>query len=162
MRYTLVNPWFSGSFDRSTTASNDVKAAKKLYLRMSQYFSNNLPSFFFSVKDENGVLTHYECNERRANRDVTFTIRSVSMQEAGEKKLEELIEQKGGEKKKDDDSSSSSSSSSSGPIRRYYPVVDGFTYLAQYYTIDGYPIPRYFFPVFPSYLTDFYPIIIGY
>lgn len=162
MRFQLVNPFITGTLRTSVHAPSDIKAAKKLYTRMSQYFSNNLPSFFFTLKDENGGLHHFEVNERKSGHDVNFTIRGVSMDKKGEKRLQEIVLQKGGQKKDDDSSSSSSSSSmkKSQKVRYYLSPFEEFIYYGHYYMIDGYAVQQYYFPVFPSYLVDLYPILV--
>lgn len=157
MRYKLVNPYITGTLRTTAHASSDIQAAKKLYSRMSQYFNNNLPSFFFSLQDSKGKFYHYEVNERVSGKDVNFTIRNVDMQKKGEGKIVEIMKQKGGKKDKDDSSSSSSSSDSP---RRYYlsPFAD-YMYLMGYYLVDDYVVDRVYFPTFVPYL-DVQPLIL--
>lgn len=161
MKYSLVNPFITGTLRTTTHASTDIQAAKKLYSRMAQYFNNNLPSFFFSIQDSKGKFYHYEVNERQMKNDINFTIRSVDMKKKGENKIAEIMVQKkkGGSDKKKDDSSSSSSSSDSP--QRYYlsPFVD-YMYLMGYYVVDDYAVDRVFFPTFVPYLAEVNPLII--
>jgi len=156
MRFRLINPYITGSLRTTAHAESEIHAAKKLYARMAQYFANNLPSFFFTLEDGNGKFHHFEVNERRSGEDVNYTIRGVSMTKKGEKRLHEIVTQKGGNKHKDDESSSSSSSKRS---RRYSPFEE-WLLLSQYYLISGVPVQRYFFPVFDIDLVPgIYPVI---
>lgn len=158
MRYRLCNPYATGTIKTSTNAKSPIQAAKKLYTRISPYFSNNLPSFFFSLEDRKGKLHHFEVNERKSGDEANFTIRGVSMKKKGEKRLREIVsQQSGGKTKSEADTSSSSSSSSDAAAKAFH----NWLYFTGYYMIDSYPVERYFFPVFVDTLVDFYPILIA-
>ena len=159
MRFTLVNPLVSGSLNTSVSTQKDIVAAKKLYDRLSQYFTNNLPSFFFTLKGEDGQLHHFETNERKTGRNISYTIRKVSMSEDGEKRLGEILTQKGGKKKKrsdsDSDSDSDSSSSSFKKSRYYLLPFESYLYYGNNYLLDYlYPVQQYYLPVFTDYLNS--------
>jgi hypothetical protein len=158
MKFTLINPYTVGPAKTTVNAPTPIQGAKKLYGNISQYFTNNLPSWFFTIQDGKGKMHHFEINEKKSGKNVDFTIRAVGMKEEGESRLRDLVAQKGGEsrhhhhhkKTKDDESSSSSSSSDSfwsKRSRRYYPsYFEDFLYLSLYYTVDNVLVDTVYFP----------------
>lgn len=161
-RFSLVNPLITGSLKTSTSAKTPLKAAKKLYSNLSQYFTNSLPSWFFSIQDSHGKMFHFEVSERPGKDAVNFTIRGVGMKEEGESRLRDVISQNGG--KKHDDSSSSSSSSDDRYLRRLNryrnDLFEQYLYLSMYYVIDGdWPVKRISVPNFVT-TVNAYPVML--
>lgn len=165
MKFTLVNPYTVGPAKTTVNAATPIQAAKTLYTNISQYFTNNLPSWFFTIRDHKGKFYHYEINEKKSGEKANFTIREVSMKKEGEEKIREVIAQKGGKKKHKHESSSSSSSSSSSDDKifrkRYYPsFFEDFMYLSMYYTVEGVVADRLYFPTIVPYV-EAYPLFYG-
>jgi hypothetical protein len=152
MKYTLANPFVTGSINTSIDSDNHNDAAKTLYTRVSKHFTNNLPRFFFSIIDENNKLRHYQVNEKKLGKEVNFTIKTAEMKKSGEQKVlaiyNKLTSQEGGKKKVFDDKSSSSSesdsdSSSSSP-----------------YIIPAYEHPLRKLLYTPEYIIDVYDTVL--
>jgi hypothetical protein len=167
MKYTLVNPFVTGSINTSIESNNPNEAAKALYTRVSKHFTNNLPRFFFSIIDEKNNLKHYEVNEKKLGKEVNFAIKSAKMKESGERKVlavyEKLSNQEGGKKKKvvKDDSSSdssneSSSDSSSSSDNNDFSSSDD----ESPYVIPAYEHPLRKLLYTPEYIIDVYDTVL--
>ena len=177
--FSLVNPFITGSLDTTVEAKNEITAAKTLYMKVSKYFKNNLPRFYFTVMDDNSKLYHFEVNERKQGKEVNFTIKAASMKKDAETKIKNVVqrkqkEQSGGKDDKfldmdhddsesDSDSDSSSDSYSPRRVPLYIDPIREFLYNPSYIIevpdniIIGYP-----YTYFPSlYLSNGYPIIWG-
>jgi Sec-independent protein translocase protein TatA len=129
--YILVNPHIEGAFDRKIKAENSREASNSFYKNLSEHFNNSVPSFHFTIQkgtSGNGKLYHFEVKESMKNKEVTFSINPMTIQNEDEavkrfkKNLSNFkakFKQDGGKKKKHskkhkkDDSSDSSSSSDS-------------------------------------------------
>jgi hypothetical protein len=144
--FSLANPMITGSLDTMVEAKTETEAAKTLYMRISKHFKNNLPTFYYSIVDDDENLYHFEVNERKSGKEVNFTIKQASMKKDTEKKVlnvykKKITEQAGGKDKfmfdeddKDDDSSSSSSAYYYSPRRvpLYVDPIREFLYNPSY------------------------------
>jgi len=94
-RYTLVNPYVveGGTMKVSASAKSPLLAAKKLYGNLSKYFSNNVPTFYFTIQDDDKKLHHFESNEKKAGSTVSYSIHEISMDPKQEQRMLEYIEQ---------------------------------------------------------------------
>ena len=146
--YSLANPQVRGTMETKYAARNDREAGIMAFREMSQYFSNNVPSFLFTLK-RGGKYIHYKAREKaNASGKVRFTVRQLE-KSVNNKELNTFIQDNdssfsGGtfSYNDDDDSSSSSSSSnkksyeyhrkplSSSPIThwQYYPKIYPYQY----------------------------------
>lgn len=143
-KFTLANPFIQGSLTTETEHKSPLGAAKLLYSKLSKHFKNNVPSYYFSIMDENNSLSHFHVTEKKSGKEVNYTIEPAKMTKTNEKKILNTVskqQQKGGKKflKDDDDSSESSSSSSDSFSPRTVPLY-----------ID--PISTYLYT--PSYVVD--------
>ena len=128
--YQLVNPLLGGNISSSFNATNPLNAAQSAWVQLSNYLTNDVPHFAFSLQDDNNNLHHYEVKESvDAKKVASYSINNIHVklspkQVAGFQKLTSNMlnkinsakggSVKGGKRhKKHDDSSSSSSSSSS-------------------------------------------------
>lgn len=147
--YNLVNPYVSTISDISVNSQSPKQAAKELYNSMSKSFRGHLPSFYFTIRDENDTLHHFESIEQKFGNEVSVSLKSTKPNKKETKNFKQAFSNfkneqnnvKGGKSisiKDDDDSSTSSSSSSSSssslyPYRRkrrqlYDPLIDWWYY----------------------------------
>lgn len=139
--YQLKNPYIKGDFSNIFIGKWPIDAATKVWKYLSQFFSNNLPQFGFTLEDvKNKQLHNFLVQEHPASgEDVNYKITELNKlntaQEAGFrkqlKKFEKSIKQQEGGKlfSKCDDSTSSDSD----PV--YYPHV---YYSSPYNTTQSY------------------------
>jgi hypothetical protein len=126
-KYFLANPFINGTMKKEYSSKHPIKAAYKAFNYLSGYFSNSVPEYLFSLRDESYNLYHFNVTEKRVGDKVNYTITELTNQLSAdlEKKfiseLKKVEQQEGGKKHKhkDDDSSSSSSSSSSSDYKLY-------------------------------------------
>lgn len=127
--YVLVNPHIEGAFERKIKAENSREASNTFYKSLSEHFNNSIPTFHFTIQKGSsggGKLYHFEVKESRKKKEVTFSIKPITIQgeEESVKRFKKNLEnfkskftQDGGKhhkkhhKKQNDDSSSSSSDS---------------------------------------------------
>ena len=146
-KFTLVNPYIQGSLTTETDNKSPLGAAKALYSKLSKHFKNNVPSYYFSIMDENETVSHFHVTEKKSGKEVNYTIEPAKMSKTNEKKMVSIVtkkmkEQKGGKtflKDESDSSDSESSSSTSSFSPRNLPLY-----------ID--PISTYLYT--PSYIID--------
>jgi hypothetical protein len=95
-RYELVNPYILGTFDRKINANNSLEAAHIAYQNLSQYFTNHMPRFKFSlqrVKKDNYMTgggkgedyLHFETYEKKSHKDkdvkgIEYAIKPIKSQ----------------------------------------------------------------------------------
>lgn len=123
--YTLVNPLINGVVDRHADSESPIKAAKEFHKRHTKILKNSLPSFCFSIQDNNNKLYHFEVHEsQEISDDAKFTKVNYNISELKDinddalrdfqenlgKEMKAHEQLYGGGSKDDDDSSSSSSS----------------------------------------------------
>jgi len=124
-QYNLFNPYIEGNMKTSVKASNQLKAACKIYQDvLAPMFLTSMPEFHFSLESEKKVY-NYKVTENLKGGDVKFKIEEFNGDVDSKKLLSKVRELKNEKKqdggkskhkhkhKKDDDDSSDSSSSSS-------------------------------------------------
>jgi predicted nucleic acid-binding Zn ribbon protein len=169
--YILVNPHIEGAFDRKIKADNSREASNTFYKNLSEHFNNSVPSFHFTIQkgsSGDGKLYHFEVKETMKNKEVTFSINPMTIQNEDEsvkrfkKNLSNFkakFKQDGGKKKKHrkkDDSSSSSSSSDSDYLikaKKSYSTSQPIYYW--WYDPYLYNLDYLFVPTFYSYITPY-------
>ena len=170
--YILVNPHIEGAFKRKIKAENSREASNNFYKSLSEHFNNSVPTFHFTLQkgtSGNGKLYHFEVKETRKNKEVSFSINPMTLQNEGEtvtrfKKnlanFKSKFSQDGGKKhkkhhKKKDDSDSSDSSSDSDYIKskRIYNTTQPIYYW--WYDPYLYNIDYLYVPTFYSYVTPY-------
>lgn len=122
--YKLVNPHIEGNCNKSFSGKNEHEVALKAWSTLSKFFTNNVPKFAFSLKNEhNNKLIHFLVKEKLDDAGIVdYNISKLDDNDVGELKQQHV----GGKhhkhhrhhkdkmhKNNEDDSSSSSSSSSS-------------------------------------------------
>jgi hypothetical protein len=118
--YELVNPYIDGGMKKTFAASDSNKAADEAWSTLSQYITNNVPKFAFTLKKvDDGKLSHFVVKEGVSkSKDVDYSIKPLDLNLT--KKEEKAIlshinkmtkNRLSGGAKKDDSSSSSSSDS---------------------------------------------------
>ena len=150
--YVLVNPYILGEFKTKIKANNSNEAAKIFYTNLSEHFNNAVPEFNFSIQkggSGEGKYYNFKVNEIRKKDDVTFSIKSININEETienfQEKLNEFknnISQTAGKKSskkhkknkkhKKYDSSEDSDSSDSSDSSDYYKKIN--TYIPTYST----------------------------
>jgi len=65
--YKLVNPYILGKLKTSCKAKTSEDAAEKLWNKLSKYTNNNVPKFYFSIKQKGGELQHFMVKEIKKN-----------------------------------------------------------------------------------------------
>jgi len=121
--YALVNPLITGSMNTIFKASDPKSGAKKAYDTLSSFFSNSVPNFMFTLKNDD-TLYHFKVKEKVKDGKVYSNIVPLKVEgstkeekvyirqnlEAFHRAIEDHSKKMGG---KHHDSSSSSSDSSS-------------------------------------------------
>ena len=57
--YKLVNPLILGDIETEYKENSVDDAAKKVWNKLSQYITGNVPRFGFTLKDNNNRLHHF-------------------------------------------------------------------------------------------------------
>lgn len=156
--FRLVNPYVKGPVKTTATAKSPIFAAKKVYAGIADLFSNNVPSFFFSIQDQkNGKLYHFESNERKSGKEISYTIRSVSMSAKGEKRLRAIIS----EKDKQIGAGANDAITTTSPILLmpfdYYFYVVGVNL---YQILSDFPVTNVFVPPFLDTVVVYQQLIL--
>lgn len=151
-RYRLINPIIEGTVSTVVEASNAFNSAKKMYKKISNYFTNTVDDFYMTIQNVvTKDLTHFKINEQFGeNGIVDFNLVKIdaNFSEDIENKLlthaNKLFKHRGGKKHKykDDSSSSDSSSSSSSSDSYYYkypvqPISKFIYFYLPYYKLIG-------------------------
>lgn len=86
--YKLINPIIKGNENLEfTTAVDENEAAKKIWSNMSQYFTDNVPNFNFTIEENNkGELFHYSVQEHVENGDIKYSIEKITINISPEQK----------------------------------------------------------------------------
>lgn len=115
-QYKLINPVMKGNMNTTVKAKDELAAANKMWQEMSQYFSNNVPKFAFSMEKASGGVSHFMVKESLKNNDnASYEISelSINLSKANNNLFKERCgraqnKSVGGKKKhnKDDESSS--------------------------------------------------------
>ena len=171
--YRLINPLIDGTVNPIIKASNSFNAGKKMYNRISDFFTNKVDNFYMSIQNVvTNDLTHFKINERKdKNGIVDFNLTKIegNFDPELENKLVSNVDkilkndQKGGRRHRhrDDDSSSDSSSSSCDSEYYGYPIqpINKFIYFyLPYYKLIGLNpmdsrrifLPMFSLPINPS------------
>jgi len=179
-KYEVINPLIVGSFQTKYDASNAIEAGEKFWKSLTQnnknLITNNVPQFMFTLKADDGALSHFVVKEHYPdpdNKNVDFTIEELTVKIPEKKvsrfnkklskersKTNKLMEQSGGahkkryEKKKDDDSSSSSDNDAFLSKYIYFknvnsPILYWWYYPAIYTDIKHVFIPNFNYAVTP-------------
>lgn len=147
MKYSLVNPYITGSLETSSNAKDEFTAAREIYGRISKHFKNNVPRFFFTLHGGEGdKMYHFQVSEKKLGKEVQYVIKEAKATNNGTKKLLDFVQSKkqngGGafDDSSSDSSSNSSSDSSSSPYRvpTYVSPIREFLYMPMLYQLDVY------------------------
>lgn len=143
--FKLVNPYVKGDFDNQFKASTSLSAAKKCWTELSQYFSNNIPKFAFTIQEtQSGGLSHFVVNETKEDEEVDFKIKEVTMHKKNEKLLKEKlknIEEEGMSGGKRCSHCKDNCDDDSDEIDHFYKSIKGF---------HNYGMPFYWFWYAPT------------
>lgn len=136
--YILVNPYIEGSLNKLVKAKNSFSAAKHLYQKMSNLFSNHVENFNFAIQNiETKDITHYNIHEKakRHGTGVNYDLRQIPIEVIPEginktliKKFDDMESEQNGGKHIDDNSSISSSESEYYHNDIYIQQIVKFTY----------------------------------
>jgi hypothetical protein len=121
-QYKLVNPFILGKMNTIFTGKTQLEAATKSYNELSQYFNNDIPSFYFTMQKvtgknkigggKNNEYLHFKVTEKKFGKKVDFKIKEVQVTKNGKqmtsykKSLKKFMsdhQQKGGKKYSYDD-----------------------------------------------------------
>lgn len=133
--YNLINPYIGGDMNTSYSGKTPLEVAKKTWVNLSGYLTNNVPRFAFTLERTNdGKLYHFIVNEKvDANKSASFSISNLEVKMSDkqiqsfkngikdvQRKLDDEPILDGGKKKHryhDEDDSSSSESDLENAIR---------------------------------------------
>lgn len=76
--FTLVNPLIGGNLNTKFTAEKSLEAANKAYQSLSQYFKNDVPSFNFTLKNDNKYF-HFNVQEQIKDKEVSYKIKQFKI-----------------------------------------------------------------------------------
>ncbi len=170
--YVLVNPYIQGEFKNTIKAENSTLAAKIFYKNLSEHFNNAVPKFYFTIQkgtSGKGKYYHFQSKEKRANDEVTFTIKPYNILNENMDSFKERLTkfknkiQKGGDShkkhKKHHKHDSSESDSDSSDSEQYIKNISTYTPLVNqpiyYWWYDPYvyKLDSVFIPTFYAYVT---------
>lgn len=173
--FKLINPTLKGNIKTTVTAHDPLDAAKEIWTHLSKYFTNDVPSFAFTIENQDaGDLHHFKVQEKKQKNEASFKIEAIDskLKAADLKKFKSRIDnlpaQKGGkkhDKKKDDDDSSSSSSSEFDALRMYKNFSQRTLQpiLYWYYDPNPYYLETFFVPTFIQTIVPYVEIVnVGY
>ena len=72
-KYKLVNPYIKGEFETKLSAKNSLEAGKAFYKALSEHFSNNVPTFYFTIQkggSKQKKFYHFRVKEKKLNDSV--------------------------------------------------------------------------------------------
>jgi hypothetical protein len=127
--FKLINPKLQGDIKTTVSAGNSLDAAKQIWTNLSKYFTNDVPTFAFTIENQSGgSLHHFKVEETKHKNEASFKIESIESKlkssdiKKFKKRIDELPAMHGGKKHhhKDDDSSSSDSSSEAFDALKMY------------------------------------------
>ena len=64
--YQLINPFIVGEFKRKVTAKAPLDAAEKVWKKLTTYITNDVPTFYFTLRQEGGSMHHFSVKEKRS------------------------------------------------------------------------------------------------
>ena len=63
--YTLINPQIKGNLDTSVKSSNSMRAMRKIYDKVSQYFTSPVQSIYMTIRnDDRNEMHHFHITEK--------------------------------------------------------------------------------------------------
>lgn len=85
--YKLINPHIEGTFNTTFDGGSDMLAAEKAWLGVSQYISNPMPEFAFSLENtQTGGVHHYKVTEKqKGDKQAKYKIAPVDLNLSPEK-----------------------------------------------------------------------------
>lgn len=117
--FQLVNPLIGGNLNTKFVSEKSLEAASQAYNSISQYFKKDLPSFNFTLKDDNNKFYHFNVTESIKGNEVSFKIKEFKIKTQGNKnftnfkknltEFNKMISQSGGKRRRRSDDSSSDS-----------------------------------------------------
>ena len=121
--YKLINPRIEGSLETSFQGNNIMSIAKRVWEDVSQYITNNVPKFAFTLENsQTGKLHHFCVKEQlKGGSSAKYNISEISVK-LNDKQLKEFKNKsqkagmKGGKKDKDKDDDDDDSSTSSDDV----------------------------------------------
>lgn len=179
MSYKLINPAIEGKLKTTYKAKSELDAANKAWSSVSQYISNNVPKFAFTLENtKDGSLSHFIVKEKLDGKNASFNITKLKLDVDSKKEIEfknRIAKQAGGKKhykdRKDHDDDSSTSSSSSSDIQLITPFspygsysnysnfnnfgvysdlpISYWYYDPYFYNLDSLFIPTFVYPLTP-------------
>ena len=179
--YYLVNPLIGGTIKTKFSSKSDIDAAKKAYDSISEYFSNNIPEFNFTLQkiaSENvqvgsGKVSdyiHFKAVEKKNGNQVNFRLIPLKVTQ-NSKQLKTFRDnlkglgnkiQLGGKKKYyddfDDDFDEDSDSDTDFPVRYNRSL---YSTPISYYYYDPYvykSLAKYYVPTFIAPITPYIQI----
>ena len=123
--YKLINPSLQGDIKTTFDADKSTDAAVKVWENLSKYITNNVPTFAFTIEDQNGgELHHFKVTENKKGDNAEYKIKEINVKLKAKdvEKFKQRAQKGGGhhhKKDKDDDSSSSSSSDALDTLKLY-------------------------------------------
>ena len=118
--YKLINPSIQGDLKTTVNAKTPLLAAKETWANLSKYFTNDVPTFAFTLENNEGGMYHFKVEETIKNNDAKFKIDMIDSKLKKEdlqkfkSRVDKLPAMKGGKKHKKDDDDTSTDSSSEG------------------------------------------------
>jgi hypothetical protein len=64
--YQLINPFIVGEFKRKVSAKTPLDAAEKVWTQIAGYITNDVPTFYFTLRQEGGSMHHFSVKEKRS------------------------------------------------------------------------------------------------
>ena len=117
--FKLINPSLQGAIKTTVSANEPIDAAKQMWTNLSKYFSNDVPTFAFTIENQGGgSLHHFKVQETKNKNEASFKIESIdSKLKANDLKnfkarANKASKMQGGKKHKNDEDEDDSSSSS--------------------------------------------------
>jgi len=157
--YNIVNPQIKGTMTTEFAAKDNHDAGLMAFREMSQYFSNNVPSMAFTLK-QGKRLVHFHAREKINDKEkVKFTVSEIK-QPLDEGTLDLFIKDidqnmSGGRFSYKDDSSSSSSSSSSSVYQYHKKPLSSSPITHWQYYPKIYPYQYSYMPQFINEITPY-------
>jgi hypothetical protein len=170
-KYELVNPHIGGTIDTSSSASNGLQAADTIWTRISKFFTNDVPSFPFTLRDTvNDTFFHYEVKEKKGTDGVAnYKIKEIDV--SVDPKTKQYLSNptkylSGGRprRSRDDDDDDSSSDEIfetlrlNNSMKKYSLPIEYWWYYPTFYNRPSVFIPTFVQPIVPyiEYMTLIY------
>lgn len=151
--FTLINPSIQGNLKTTVSAKTPLLAAKETWSNLSKYFTNYVPTFAFTLENQDGGMFHFKVEESQKDGDAKFKIDMIESklkkddQKKFRSRINNLPEMKGGKKHKKDDDDTSSSSDGFDTLKAYKHLskrIEPITYW--WYDPYVYTLPSVYIP----------------